>query len=658
MNDTGVKQQIVDSVKGADTILVTVGQNPSVDELSAALGLTMYFNDLGKHATAVVSGDIPPAITFLKPEKTFENSVDSLRDFVIALDKEKADHLRYKVDGDVVKIFITPYKTVISQKDLEYSQGDYNVEMVLALGVKSQDQLDKALSAHGRILHDASVATIGLEPSTLGTMDWNDAGASSLCELAFGLTEDLKNETKPMTERVASALLTGVVAATDRFSNDKTTAESMTVSAKLMAIGANQQLIAAKLREGSKLELSEGQATKRIGGQTSGQSKQKRPDKKPNDKNSLSISHEPTKEGSSKKAESKKEATSLEAKPPVKEEQSSPKPKSSPAKPNRVEGESLPPINQDKPNKQPLAPAPKPPAAPPAPASAPKPPQSPAPKPPALPPQGPPPAQPLPPPPTPVVAPAPAPASPTPPAPSQPPQAGDDALSKLDKLVTPASTPTGSAADEAARLASELATEAENMEKIEAPAPPEIGTIRQSAPVHSQGNKPAFGGTLNATTHQAAEDKRLNADDQQNRAILSHGSGKYIGDSQPSYQSPLNGVGMNDEPPRVDPFAEPSSPVATAKPVAAPSQIPALPPLSPEPSPGMPATPPPPPTPDFSQLPPMPPDMPDFSQLPPEVPGGATLAPDQPLGEMLPPPPAPMPSATPADPGQFKIPGQ
>ena len=305
MNDTGVKQQIVDSVKGADTILVTVGQNPSVDELSAALGLTMYFNDLGKHATAVVSGDIPPAITFLKPEKTFENSVDSLRDFVIALDKEKADHLRYKVDGDVVKIFITPYKTVISQKDLEYSQGDYNVEMVLALGVKSQDQLDKALSAHGRILHDASVATIGLEPSTLGTMDWNDAGASSLCELAFGLTEDLKNETKPMTERVASALLTGVVAATDRFSNDKTTAESMTVSAKLMAIGANQQLIAAKLREGSKLELSEGQATKRIGGQTSGQSKQKRPDKKPNDKNSLSISHEPSKEGSRKMAESK-----------------------------------------------------------------------------------------------------------------------------------------------------------------------------------------------------------------------------------------------------------------------------------------------------------------------------------------------------------------
>ncbi len=253
MNDTGVKQQIVESIKGADTILVTVGQSPSVDQLSAALGLTMYLIDIGKHATAVVSGDIPPAITFLKPEKTFENSVDSLRDFVIALDKEKADHLRYKVDGDVVKIFITPYRTVISQKDLESSQGNYNLEMVLALGVSSQDQLDKALASHGRILHDAAVATIGLSASSLGSMDWNNAEASRLSEMVFDLSDALKDESKPMTERVASAFLTGVVAATDRFSNDKTTANAMTVSAKLMALGANQQLIAAKLREGSKL---------------------------------------------------------------------------------------------------------------------------------------------------------------------------------------------------------------------------------------------------------------------------------------------------------------------------------------------------------------------------------------------------------------------
>ena len=230
MNDTGAKQQIVDKIKDSSNILVTVSTDPSVDELSAALGLTILLNKLGKHATAVFSGQVPPAITFLDPEKTFENTVDSLRDFIIALDKEKADHLRYKVDGDVVKIFITPYRTTITNEDLDFSQGDYNVELVLALGVKTQDNLDKALEAHGRILHDATVVSIGTddEKSSLGSIDWRDKNASSLSELIVGLLEGIKSEKPLMDEQIATALLTGIVASTDRFSNDHTSSKVMT----------------------------------------------------------------------------------------------------------------------------------------------------------------------------------------------------------------------------------------------------------------------------------------------------------------------------------------------------------------------------------------------------------------------------------------------
>src|SRR5664279_5497837 len=154
--DNKVKLQIVDKIKASTNILVTVSRDPSVDDLSAALGLTALLNKLDKHATAIFSGAIPPAITFLEPDKVFENSADSLRDFIIALDKEKADHLRYKVEGDVVKIFITPYRTTISEKDLEFTQGDYNIELVLALGVENQEHLDAALAANGQILHDVT----------------------------------------------------------------------------------------------------------------------------------------------------------------------------------------------------------------------------------------------------------------------------------------------------------------------------------------------------------------------------------------------------------------------------------------------------------------------------------------------------------------------
>ena len=245
------RQQIVDNISSNTNILVTVSTNPSVDELSAALGLTILLNNIDKRATAIVSGDIPPAISFLQPDKTFENTADSLRDFIIALDKEKADHLRYKVEGDAVKIFITPYRTTLSDKDLEFSQGDFNVEFVIALGVTDQDHLDKGLAAHGKILHDATVATItaGPQKSSLGSIDWYDAKASSLSEMVVGLAEALKSDKNLLDEQIATAFLTGIVSATDRFSNDHTSSQVMTMAAQLMAAGANQQLIAAKLEE-------------------------------------------------------------------------------------------------------------------------------------------------------------------------------------------------------------------------------------------------------------------------------------------------------------------------------------------------------------------------------------------------------------------------
>jgi len=252
MDEIKTKQQVVEKIKESAKILVTVSDSPSVDALSAALALTMLLDKQEKYATSIFSGETPPAIAFLEPEKTFDDTTDSLRDFIVALNKEKADHLRYKVEGDSVKIFITPYKTTITESDLEFSQGDYNVELVIALGVDNQDHLDGALANHGQILHDAAIITMtaGEQSSDLGGIDWHDSGSSSLSEMVAGLAEALKEDKKkPLLDApIATALLTGIVAETDRFSNEHTTSKAMTVAANLMAAGADQQLIATELQ--------------------------------------------------------------------------------------------------------------------------------------------------------------------------------------------------------------------------------------------------------------------------------------------------------------------------------------------------------------------------------------------------------------------------
>jgi hypothetical protein len=288
MDDVKAKQQIVEKIKASSSILVTVSNDPSVDALSAALGLTLILDKLEKHPTAVFSGAVPPAISFLEPEKTFDSTTDSLRDFIIALDKAKADHLRYKVEGDSVKIFITPYKTTITSDDLQFSQGDFNVELVIALGVDKQEHLDAALEAHGQILHDATIitATAGEQTSTLGGIDWHDAQSSSLSEMIAGLSEALKTDkTKTLLDgEIATAFLTGIVSATDRFSNTHTTSRVMTIAAQLMAAGADQQLIASKLNdtEGTDESVTTGSSSPDISSKDSEESK-----------TSLDISHDP-----------------------------------------------------------------------------------------------------------------------------------------------------------------------------------------------------------------------------------------------------------------------------------------------------------------------------------------------------------------------------
>ena len=245
--DTNPKNQVVERLREAQNVLITVSNDPSVDQLAAAIGFTLLMNKLGKHATAVFSGRIPSTLEFLQPEATIEQNTDSLRDFIIALDKSKADKLRYKVEENVVKIFITPYRTSLSEADFDFSQGDFNVDVVVALGVDQQEHIDQAITAHGRILHDATVIGVMAGPNgvDLGNINWQDPSASSLCEMLVSISEAFQSGL--LDSQMATAFLTGIVAETERFSNGKTSPKVMTMSAQLMAAGANQQLIANKL---------------------------------------------------------------------------------------------------------------------------------------------------------------------------------------------------------------------------------------------------------------------------------------------------------------------------------------------------------------------------------------------------------------------------
>lgn len=245
--DPNIPLEVAKKIAESQNVLIALSSDPSVDEMAAAIGLSLFLDKLGKRATAIYSGSTPNALEFLKPEETFENSVDTLQDFVIALNKEKADHLRYKLDGDYVKIYITPYKSRISSEDLEFSYGDFNIDLVLALDVTNGIDLDAALREHGRIMHDAVIINITTgNPGRFGEIEWSDKSASSVSEMIAKMLYSTDSKDK-IDKDEATAFLTGIVAATNRFSNASTTPNTMQVASDLMQSGANQQLISKNI---------------------------------------------------------------------------------------------------------------------------------------------------------------------------------------------------------------------------------------------------------------------------------------------------------------------------------------------------------------------------------------------------------------------------
>ena len=245
---SNITNRVVDKIKASENILIALSKNPNIDEISAALGLAMILDTIHKHVTAIFSGQVPNVLQFLKPEETFEKTTNSLQDFIIALSKDKVDHISYKIEGDFVKVYVTPYKATIGQSDLSMSHGDYNVDLVICFNVISGDEIDPALSEYGRIMHDATAINLTVDtPGRFAELEWQDSNVSSISEMIVGLADKLGLAS--FSEQVATALLTGIVASTDHFSNPRTSSNTMSIASKLMSFGANQQLISSQIME-------------------------------------------------------------------------------------------------------------------------------------------------------------------------------------------------------------------------------------------------------------------------------------------------------------------------------------------------------------------------------------------------------------------------
>ena len=242
-----MEKAVMERIQAANSVLILMKKEPSVDEMATAIGLEMVLDEMGKRATVLYNGEIPGEIRFLEPEKSFAKNTEVLQDFVISFKQMMADHLRYDIVGDEVKVYISPYRQKITESDLKFSYGDAAVDLVIELNIRGMTELDR--TGIEKILNQAETVEIATdELERTGQNTWVNKKASSVAEMIAGLIEKMP-EAKIRRE-AANALLAGILMATEKFMNQKTTSETMGVAQKLMQAGASQAELIKEIEKG------------------------------------------------------------------------------------------------------------------------------------------------------------------------------------------------------------------------------------------------------------------------------------------------------------------------------------------------------------------------------------------------------------------------
>ena len=237
------QEQIKDQINKNEAILVCVGKNPEGDALGSALALYGALKKMGKKVDIACPSVILEKYSFMPEADSIAHKLDGARDYVFSLDidKKKLQQLRYEVEENKLKIFITAKNGEISKDRISLESARFSYELIIVLGTSDLESLGSLYDENSELFYDVPVVNIDNNPSNeyFGKVNVVDVAASSTAEIVFNLINELDENL--IDEKIATNLLTGVIAATESFQNKNTTPKAFMTAASLIAKGANKQ---------------------------------------------------------------------------------------------------------------------------------------------------------------------------------------------------------------------------------------------------------------------------------------------------------------------------------------------------------------------------------------------------------------------------------
>ncbi len=232
-------EQLSKILQSAQRILLTGPANPNIDVVSSAMAWRLFLQRKNKQVDLAFAGQVPD-LKFL-PKVDIDSQLENLGNFKIILrvGDNKVKQLSYDVKGDNLEINIVPESGSFNDADVTTKYEGYKYDLVIMLGAMSLDSLGEIFSQNKNFFWQTPIINIdrSLLNENFGQLNIIETSTTSLAEISFRL---LKNG---LDKNISTALLTGMIAATNSFQAPQVTPDTLALASQLIVKGADRQSI-------------------------------------------------------------------------------------------------------------------------------------------------------------------------------------------------------------------------------------------------------------------------------------------------------------------------------------------------------------------------------------------------------------------------------
>jgi phosphoesterase RecJ-like protein len=243
-------QQIQQLIEKSRHVLVVFNNHENIDAAAGAVGLAYFLEKNNKSVDIVCPNFVPTKnINFLNGIKNIKSGLEHLQKLIIKVDisQTKIDSLSYDIKDNWLSIYLTPKNGLLTKDELRTAQSSYKYDLIIALDTPELESLGTIFLNNTDLFYRTDIINIDYHSSNenYGQINYIDLNSTSVCETAYRFIKQLWLPL--IDETAATALLTGMIAATSSFKTTNVTPLTLQTASELINHGADREKIIQNL---------------------------------------------------------------------------------------------------------------------------------------------------------------------------------------------------------------------------------------------------------------------------------------------------------------------------------------------------------------------------------------------------------------------------